>query len=323
MKKSIDVVEGAVNDGIITEERINESALKVLKIKERLGLHKNNMITMDETHNTIGSKSNFTTADEIAKNSITLVKNDNMLLPLQPDPSEEFYVVDLYDGLNNHNESNVTIKLREHGYKVNSFQIDKSDSLIIANYILDQIPKDALVLLNAYANPVEWKDNIFLPNIEANFINRLVQKSNNVIITSFGSPYLIQDFPSAPVYICAYKGSDVMQQALLSALMGESDINGILPVTIPGIAKIGDGIKIKSNKWPQKEETWFPGKELKRIRPEEISVNTDKVEPLSNISSSILPKRDDVSKDTNSSEEILENAPDKLEGFFAVPKVVE
>ena len=52
-------------------------------------------------------------------------------------------------------------------------------------------------------------------------------------------------------------------------------------------------------------------------------VNTENVEPLSNISLSILPKREDLSKDTNSSEEILENAPDKLEGFFAVPKVVE
>ena len=52
-------------------------------------------------------------------------------------------------------------------------------------------------------------------------------------------------------------------------------------------------------------------------------VNTGNVDPLSNISSSILPKREDVSKDTNSSDEILENAPDKLEGFFAVPKVVE
>ena len=52
-------------------------------------------------------------------------------------------------------------------------------------------------------------------------------------------------------------------------------------------------------------------------------VDTENVEPLSNISSSILPKREDVSKDTNSSEEILENDPDKLEGFFAVPNVVE
>ena len=52
-------------------------------------------------------------------------------------------------------------------------------------------------------------------------------------------------------------------------------------------------------------------------------VNTENVEPLSNISSSILPKREDVANDVNSSNEILENAPDKLEGFFAVPKVVE
>ena len=52
-------------------------------------------------------------------------------------------------------------------------------------------------------------------------------------------------------------------------------------------------------------------------------VNTDNVEPLSNISSSVLPKRDDVSQDINSSEEILENAPEKIQGFFSVPKVVE
>ena len=52
-------------------------------------------------------------------------------------------------------------------------------------------------------------------------------------------------------------------------------------------------------------------------------VDTDNVEPLANISSSILPKRKDKAKDINSSDEILENSPDKLEGYFAVPKVVE
>ncbi|MDC0216633.1 Asp-tRNA(Asn)/Glu-tRNA(Gln) amidotransferase subunit GatC [Pelagibacteraceae bacterium] len=52
-------------------------------------------------------------------------------------------------------------------------------------------------------------------------------------------------------------------------------------------------------------------------------VNTDSIEPLANISSSTLPQRKDESKDLNSSEEILLNSPDKLEGYFAVPKVVE
>ncbi len=52
-------------------------------------------------------------------------------------------------------------------------------------------------------------------------------------------------------------------------------------------------------------------------------VNTDSIEPLANISSSILPQRKDESSDVNSSDEILQNSPDKLEGYFAVPKVVE
>ena len=52
-------------------------------------------------------------------------------------------------------------------------------------------------------------------------------------------------------------------------------------------------------------------------------VNTEKVEPLSNISLSTLPKREDISENKNNSKEILSNAPDKLEGYFAVPKVVE
>ena len=52
-------------------------------------------------------------------------------------------------------------------------------------------------------------------------------------------------------------------------------------------------------------------------------VNTEKVEPLSYISLSKLPKREDISENNNNSKEILSNAPDKLEGYFAVPKVVE
>ena len=52
-------------------------------------------------------------------------------------------------------------------------------------------------------------------------------------------------------------------------------------------------------------------------------VNTDSVKPLANISSLTLPQRKDEAKDINSSDEILKNSPDKLEGYFAVPKVVE
>ena len=52
-------------------------------------------------------------------------------------------------------------------------------------------------------------------------------------------------------------------------------------------------------------------------------VDTSKVEPLSNVSMSKLPLRKDIENLEDNSQKILLNAPDKLENYFAVPKVVE
>ena len=52
-------------------------------------------------------------------------------------------------------------------------------------------------------------------------------------------------------------------------------------------------------------------------------VDTKNIEPLSNVSKAELPLRKDIEESSDNSEKILSNAPDKLENFFAVPKVVE
>ena len=51
-------------------------------------------------------------------------------------------------------------------------------------------------------------------------------------------------------------------------------------------------------------------------------VNTDNIEPLSNVSISELPLRKDKETNENKSDDILSNAPEKLENYFVVPKVV-
>ena len=52
-------------------------------------------------------------------------------------------------------------------------------------------------------------------------------------------------------------------------------------------------------------------------------VNTDNVEPLSNVSTAKLPLRKDKENSEDGSKDILTNAPEKLENYFVVPKVVE
>tara|TARA_B110000014_G_scaffold244080_1_gene214966 strand:+ start:705 stop:992 length:288 start_codon:yes stop_codon:yes gene_type:complete len=52
-------------------------------------------------------------------------------------------------------------------------------------------------------------------------------------------------------------------------------------------------------------------------------VNTENVEPLSNVSMAKLPLRKDIENIKDNSKDVLFNAPDKLENYFAVPKVIE
>ena len=52
-------------------------------------------------------------------------------------------------------------------------------------------------------------------------------------------------------------------------------------------------------------------------------VNTENIEPLSNVSISKLPLREDKESKEDKSHDILSNAPEKLENYFVVPKVVD
>ncbi|NBQ83169.1 MAG: Asp-tRNA(Asn)/Glu-tRNA(Gln) amidotransferase subunit GatC [Alphaproteobacteria bacterium] len=52
-------------------------------------------------------------------------------------------------------------------------------------------------------------------------------------------------------------------------------------------------------------------------------VNTDAVEPLASVTGHALPMRDDVVTDGEMADQIVQNAPESMSGFFVVPKVVE
>lgn len=52
-------------------------------------------------------------------------------------------------------------------------------------------------------------------------------------------------------------------------------------------------------------------------------VNTDNVEPLANVADIALRLREDVVDDGGQQDAVLANAPETMEGFFVVPKVVE
>jgi beta-N-acetylhexosaminidase len=282
-KRSIDVVEQAVVNGEIPIEIVNKSALKMLKMKQKIGLDQNRYVDINNMQKTLGKNSHKKIAQKVASEAVTCVKNKGNLIPFNIDEKDSLYVIDLYDSKNNHSISSVSKRLKKNGLKVKFYQYDDSDSKRYMKLILSEIPKDARILINAFVNPKASKNQIFFSEFQSDFIEKIIEKSNRVTMASLGSPYLIQQFEDIPAYICAYKNSDLMQHALAEALSGKKKISGTLPISIPNIASFGQGLIIKKDKQHRsKTKIYKSGEKIIKIRPGEIKANVDLTRSLLN-----------------------------------------
>ena len=207
IRGSINTIEKAVMDGRISESRIDESALKMLKMKEKVGLHLKHNVSLENIQDNLGHKEHSATAKRIASEAITCVKLDETMLPLTQYQDQNLFVIDIYDSEHNHSISSITKGLMSSGLRVRPYQVDGSDSENMLSVVLNEIPENSIVILNTFVNYKARKDRISLPPNELNFIKNLLKKTNKVVLGSLGNPYIIQDLPDVPVYICAYKNN--------------------------------------------------------------------------------------------------------------------
>jgi beta-N-acetylhexosaminidase len=98
------------------------------------------------------------------------------------------------------------------------------------------------VLVSLFVRTRSGQGKVSVPEAGRNALAQVLALGKPVVTVSFGSPYLLRDFPDLQTYLCAWGGQDVSQTAAVQALFGEAAIGGKLPITIPGLAKRGDGI---------------------------------------------------------------------------------
>lgn len=90
----IDHIVQAVNDGLISEDRINESCTRVIELKLKRGLFDNKVTDIEaavqNALSVVGSKENHSKEMEITMKSVTLVINNDNVLPLQAAEGDSF-----------------------------------------------------------------------------------------------------------------------------------------------------------------------------------------------------------------------------------------
>jgi beta-N-acetylhexosaminidase len=76
------------------------------------------------------------------------------------------------------------------------------------------------------------------------FLNLLTNGPGPVALISLGNPYLLRDFPKVAAYAATFSSAESSEVATARAMLGETSISGKMPVSIPGFAKIGDGLDV-------------------------------------------------------------------------------
>ena len=243
-------VRDAVKNGRLTEKRVEESARKILAAKYDLGLVTQRVTPIDTIDRTVGTKEANMLASEIAEHAITLVRDEDKLLPLsslKPDAKIVNVVITNGDDRNFIANSFVS-RMARSGRKLINVALDDRSTEQEVQKAIEAAKSADLVIASLYGRVRSGQANsVGVPQTGARVLNTLIGSRIPLIGLSFGNPYLLQSFPGLRTYLVAYGDMPSLQQASARALLGEIDIVGKLPISLPGLYPRETGIQLKAN----------------------------------------------------------------------------
>lgn len=238
---AITTIVNAVNNGTITEERINESARKILNAKAWLGLDKNKLVDESMVPQVVNSSETQNISQQIADESITLVKNANNLLPFKGE-DKKCLIVSLNNGNETANSQYFFNKFGDVTNFASTSFYDLTGEVTDAATIVSDAGNFDVILVPIYAKVKIKTGTVGLPQSQLSLINSLIAKGKEVVVISFGNPYLIQGFNDVGAYVCAYGDGETSINAGLKAVFGQIKFKGKLPVSISSEYGYGTGI---------------------------------------------------------------------------------
>jgi beta-glucosidase-like glycosyl hydrolase len=239
-------VRDAVKSGRITEQRVEESARRILTAKYDLGLVDQRVTPVDTIDRVVGSRDVVSLAAEIAEHAVTLVRDEDKLVPLKNlKPESRIFNLAITNGDDRNWIANPFVsKLSSSGLKVETVVLDDRSSEQEVQKVIERAKSSDLVLASLYGRVRSGQVlSVGLPESGARALSALIAAKAPIVGISFGNPYLLQNFPGLRTYIVAYGEMPSLQHAVARALMGEIDVAGKLPITLPGLYPRGTGMQ--------------------------------------------------------------------------------
>ena len=250
-------LKNLVDQGLISEDRINESVRNVLRMKFNLGLFENPYTDIEFfKKNNLKKSYKDSIALQLAKESIVLLKNENILLPLNKDirkialicplansnkdllgawsgAGNPENVVTVLQGLNNLLPESTEIKF------VQGCNIDDVDTSGFVEAVETAKNSDVVILVvgesRGMSGEAASRTNLNVPGVQKELIKRIYQTGVPVVVVLMnGRPLTINWISEyTPAIVEAWYLGNQTGNAVAQVLFGDYNPSGKLPVTFP------------------------------------------------------------------------------------------
>ncbi|MEV0484705.1 glycoside hydrolase family 3 protein [Streptomyces sp. NPDC050508] len=218
----------AVRGGELTEARLDESILRVLRLKARLGLFEKAHVSRAGVSRTVGTAAHLAAADRIAERTTTLLANSAGLLPLSRRTHGRVLVV----GADPASPSGTTgpptgvlaAAFGELGFTATALSTGTAPSAATVTKAVAAAQEADVVVVATY--------NVTAADAQRTLVEHLVATTKPVVAVAVRNPYDVAQLPTVSACLASYSWTDVELRAAARVIAGRVSPRGKLPVAV-------------------------------------------------------------------------------------------
>jgi beta-N-acetylhexosaminidase len=219
--------------GLLSEERLYAAVTRILTLKARLGLHAidpaSRMLPLESMRDALRMPVDRPLAQQAAGQGITLVKDTQQLLPLDPQRHHRVVVIaeegfSFWDGALVRGYGPIIAELERRGFVVRGFDVEHLPTRDDTDLVL--------YLVGQEATPSASRIFLDFAKLHGSRRKAMTQFAREIptALVSFGQPYYLFDAPHIATCINAYSAIEPVQRETAWRLVGEAPFTGVSPV---------------------------------------------------------------------------------------------
>jgi beta-N-acetylhexosaminidase len=238
---AIRAVLAAEQSGRVSRQRVQESVIKILAAKEKVGMDRKRFTDLEAMADVIESPEASAKAQEIADRAVTLVRNGSNLVPLAA-PEQACFVV-MPENRYSAEGQVFTQQVRRRLPKASITILEPAMPRLQIDDAVGKLSGCASYAIAAFASVSASRGSVGLAGELPHAVEALEATGKPIAFVALGNPYLLRNFRDVTAYLATFSTVPPSETAAVKALWGEIAIRGRLPVSIPEIAKVGDGLE--------------------------------------------------------------------------------